>query len=287
MSEPLDFSVLEESIRWVGYSEGVTQALLEAAQRVSQEKDGPLTAALVEQRARLISERKAPERNQEEPLLPALVFLSAAPVIHERHRARKIPDAIVQRTFRGLGVWIQKVWDERGVWGLDEVAWPVTYFSGRLIVLGRLQFEMRAFPAECVPPEGMSGDSPVISVHIPAEGRLDAAACEDAFAQAADFFPRYFPDFPFQAMICVSWMMHRELERALPPESNLVQFLRRFEPLEMATLRDGQVWQRVFGLSGVPEDLACLPRDSTLRRVVLDFAQRGERWWTSGGIIRR
>lgn len=35
-----------------------------------------------------------------------------------------------------------------------------------------------------------------IATHIPADPPLDAAACDDSFAQAREFFPRYFPEEP-------------------------------------------------------------------------------------------
>ena len=90
-----------------------------------------------------------------------------------------------------------------------------------------------ACPRACQPVEldaaqwhiALEAGDPVLSVHIPATGRMDHAACTDAFGRALRFFRRHFPDHPFRAFTCLSWLMDPQLADCLPPRANLVSFL--------------------------------------------------------------
>nr|WP_246001771.1 hypothetical protein [Allorhizocola rhizosphaerae] len=66
-------------------------------------------------------------------------------------------------------------------------------------------------------------------MHIPeCCGPLPPAACDVAFARAAEFFPRHFPDEPYEVAVCMSWLLDPALADHLPAESNIVRFQRRF-----------------------------------------------------------
>lgn len=123
----------------------------------------------------------------------------------------------------------------------------------------------------------------IIEVHIYAGGKLDYDACRDSFAQAREFFPRYFPDAPFAGFTCQSWLLDPNLERILPSESNLVRFGRLFQRVPVPG-GDWQTFERVFGVNK-PDDLSALPRDTALRRAVLDHIENGNQMWFAGGFI--
>ncbi len=113
---------------------------------------------------------------------------------------------------------------------------------------------------------------PILEIHIPAGSRMDFDACGESFRMAVDFFPRYFPDRPFKGFCCGSWILNTQLQDMLPPDSNLVRFQR--ELYLFPTLSGGR--------SGIPnifgsdiQDLSKAPRDTTLRRAVLDHLQAG------------
>lgn len=123
---------------------------------------------------------------------------------------------------------------------------------------------------------------PVLQLHIPAGSRLGFEECGDSFRRSLAFFSRYFPEFKFVAWAGDSWLLDPQLEELLGPEANLVRFLREFYLLPIKS--DGRdVLRRVFG--DVPDDLTRAPRDTTLRRALIDHLLAGGRWRGAAAFI--
>ena len=93
----------------------------------------------------------------------------------------------------------------------------------RLFKLGRLQF-CRDKAEEDFPALGIRAGDPVLAVHIPADGKLDIAACRSSLAQAVEFFAKYFPEFTFKAFSCHSWLLDESLGAYLPADANILRF---------------------------------------------------------------
>ena len=128
--------------------------------------------------------------------------------------------------------------------------------------------------------QALAPRDPGVNIHIPAGEPMTPQRCGDSFRQAVGFFPRHFPDRPFIAFCCGSWILNGQLEEWLPPTSNLVRFQREVYlfpiRLSLETLLD-----RVFG--GAPPDLAKAPRDTALRRAILDHLLAGKAFRPTGG----
>ena len=88
-----------------------------------------------------IKDAAAPEAE----LFHAAVLLSALPITLDRNRARGVPDAVTFETLDGLEVWATEYRNEHGRWGFDNVQFLVRHFSGRLLRLGRLEYELQPF----------------------------------------------------------------------------------------------------------------------------------------------
>src|SRR5438105_6626075 len=130
--------------------------------------------------------------------------------------------------------------------------------------------ETRLSRAEWV--EVLSPGAPVLHLHIPVGRPLELEACRRSLEEALRFFPACFPEVPFVAFSCTSWLLDAQLEKLLPPSSNLVRFLRQMYLLPM--VGDGrEAFNYVF--DGVPADLRKAPRDSALRRALLDHVLGG------------
>lgn len=80
-------------------------------------------------------------------LFYAFVLLAGAPHLRAAHAARGIPDAITRDTLSDLELWMRAYRKQYGDWGFDQMCWLAIHFSGRLVKLGRLQFELRSFDA--------------------------------------------------------------------------------------------------------------------------------------------
>jgi len=131
---------------------------------------------------------------------------------------------------------------------------------------------------ECI----LSSGDPILEVHIPAGSRMDFDACGDSFRQAVDFFPRYFPDRPFKAFCCGSWLLNTQFQDMLPSDSNIVRFQKEFYLFPILSGgRSGL--ERIFR-NGI-QDLAKAPRDTKLRCAILDHLQAGGYLRVGGGLI--
>lgn len=124
---------------------------------------------------------------------------------------------------------------------------------------------------------------PILEIHIPAASPLLAPACEDSLKQSRAFFAQYFPDFPWKAYTCVSWMLNPHFADVLPPDSNIVCFQRKFRLFPVPGADDKQMFDRVF--DGAPRDIANLPRNTTLRRAILEHMEQNGRWHLTGGVL--
>lgn len=118
----------------------------------------------------------------------------------------------------------------------------------------------------------LAAGDPVLHLHIPAGSPMEFAACGESLQQALAFFPRHFPEKPFVAFACSSWLLDSQLEQMLPAESNLVRFLREMYLLPSRSGGGGTL-ERVFGTSTI--DPRTAPRDTTLRRAIADHLLAG------------
>ncbi len=173
--------------------------------------------------------------------------------------------------------------------GTDDAAWTATLEIGDdavrgypLNAAGYARQELLMLPLAEWEPVLAPGD-PVLDLHIPADGRMDHAACGESLQQALAFFPRYFPELPpARAFVCFTWLFDTQYEQLLPPESNIVQFQREFY-IHPVKSDDLDPFFRVFG--GKPADLRTGPRDSTLRRAMLDYTLAGNAFRMAGGFL--
>lgn len=124
------------------------------------------------------------------------------------------------------------------------------------------------------------GDT-VLDLHIPRGKTLTAQECRDSFQQAYDFFARLWPDRPFKASFCHTWFFTPQLQTLLPATSSIVNFQREFYLYPNAG-GPGFLWSFVFG-EKYP-DRATAPRDTSLRRAVLDWMEEGKALFDLPGV---
>ena len=205
-------------------------------------------------------------------VLPLLTLVATAPDVAAWHAGRGIPAEISAASLSDLG---QQVWVHRltsGSFGLHTQGWLTIAWSGALYWLGRLQFNLQ--------PED---DGWVLSTHIPRTGPLTPEGVDTSFAAATRFFASYFPEYPTRGVICSSWLLNPALTAALP-HSNLAAFQRRWHLTGERHDGEADVLFFVFGRRG-PTDLHSLPRDTALRRAILDQLNSGKGWSSLTGRI--
>lgn len=164
------------------------------------------------------------------------------------------------------------VYDPSGAWTARLRREPGTIVGSPILPIGvALQEEVRLSLAEWQ--QVLAPGDLVLRVHIP-EGPppLDPASCKESFEEALAFFPRYCPEQPFVAFACASWLLDAQLEALLPAASNLVRFQQEMYLVPIPS--DGRgVFEYVFDRA--PADLRTAPRDTALRRALLDHLLSG------------
>lgn len=122
----------------------------------------------------------------------------------------------------------------------------------------------------------------ILDIHIPRGKDLTIQDCRDSLQQAVDFFQQQAPDRPAKAFFCHTWMLSPQLQEFLPQTSRIVQFQREFykypHPGGLHFL-----WEFVFG-ERYP-DVNTAPRDTSLRRAVLDWLAEGKEIFDLPGLI--
>jgi|GEM_PF-1064147 len=121
----------------------------------------------------------------------------------------------------------------------------------------------------------------VLVVHIPEGEPLTASSCLNSFREAAAFFTQHLQYKSLKAFTTNSWMFNTQLESMLPPTANLLAWQRELYLFPMpSTGRDGLYF--LFNRDEI--DLATSPRDTRLRRAIIDHLASGQQL-RSGGMF--
>jgi hypothetical protein len=148
---------------------------------------------------------------------------------------------------------------------------PYGYVHPRPVFLPRTEWDLIL----------QSGDT-VLDLHIPRKDPLTVETCRASYHQAIEFFPRVFPHRPWKAMYCHTWFFTPQLQTLLSPESAIVRFQREFYLYPFP----GNVrflWGFVFGEKYT--DPATAPRDTSLRRAVLEALDQGKEIFDLPGVL--
>lgn len=158
-------------------------------------------------------------------VLPVAAFALAAPALHAELVARGVPDNAARATTGDVGNQIAKHRRVHGSTGLHNQTWLLDVFSGGLVGLGRLQFELHTSDL------GRPGERHrTLSVHVPATGPLEPAEVTRSLHRAAEAMPRWYPDAGrIEAFHCASWLLDPQLVR-LAPGGNIAAFSERWTP---------------------------------------------------------
>ncbi len=124
----------------------------------------------------------------------------------------------------------------------------------------------------------LSAEDGVLGIHIPPGGGFDQKTMDEAFARAKDVFHKHYPDYPFKAFFCSTWLLSPQLRPLLKPTSNILSFQNNFTRLPCYS--DGKgCFSFLFGyLNDPPKDMAELPEETSLQRAVKQL-------YLSGGCL--
>ncbi|MFJ8543144.1 acyltransferase domain-containing protein [Streptomyces sp. NPDC093586] len=219
----------------------------------------------------------------------AFVFVAALPHTRAYHRSRGIPAEVTRRTLADLGRNMAGHRRRHGTGGVQAPRWLAHHFRGELYQLGRLQFERARLGRRTVPLLRQAGldavpGEPCLHLHIPgSRGPLTPTACDRSLARAREFFRRHFPEEPYRAATCHSWLLDPQLKRYLAPDSRILLFQERFQVVRDTEPADTEPVRFVFG----DPELAVgrLPRRTSVERAVGDHLRAGGHWYIGHGWL--
>lgn len=183
------------------------------------------------------------------------------------------PDGLINGTngeFDMNGLWIS-IFEETDDYVRGNRINPRGYAEIDIIEISKHEWDLVLSP----------GDS-ILEVHIPAGAKLLHEQCGESMRKAMTFFPTYFPKNHFTGFTCLSWLLDPQFQDIMPENSNIVKFQKEFYLLP-ALSDDNETLRRVFG--EIPPDLTKAPRDTSLRKAILDHTLAGNHMRASAGFI--
>ena len=231
---------------------------------------------------------------QPQPLALSL-YLPYAAAQEKAFAGRGLSRQVYHDTMRDLALWYKECVRQTGAPGLVEWEWLAHSLKGRVLRLGRLQYQPGALEeALCVGAAFaakmqasavqtaqvvLAAGTPVLEVHIPADGPLQHAAVIESFAQAKAVYAKD----GLSLLHCTSWLLSPTLRTLLPEGSNIARFQEFFSICgEKFSFRQAE--ERVFG--AISDEVANYPEDTLLQKRLKQFLQQGGRVGMGVGVRR-
>lgn len=169
--------------------------------------------------------------------------------------------------------------------GINQIKWVGTVLSGRLYCLGRLEFEMKKTKRTWEKKGVCPGDH-VIGIHIPRTGGgMSDQEVEASLKTAAEFFPKYFPDFDYKCYVCHSWLLDPTLRQLLRPDSNIIRFLNRFEISDQEESTSGL--GSIFGGGTNYENVLSKTPETSLQKAAYEYIKNGGKLHEAHGFMEK
>jgi hypothetical protein len=222
-------------------------------------------------------------------LFYALLCLAGVPHGRALLQGRDLPPEVVRASLADVVRQMEQCRNRHGCWGVEQPRWLGRHLHGRLVEIGRLQYEVgvlsdklanRADPVllNALGQRGASLDTPVWWIHIPGGSPLSSQAVDASLQLAGELLPRHFPEHRALWLGCCSWILDRQLREYLPADANLLRFADRFA---LVYEHDGDPGFTPFPFSGQPVE-----RMTRLQQAAQEHHNRGRSWRAGLGLIR-
>lgn len=161
----------------------------------------------------------------------ALVY-AFLPTVKGRYDEKSISDKIFFDTMADIAIWINDCRDNLHKTGLDELNWIMHHMNMNIFKIGRLQYQKMYYHWKT--PYSKCGETvkfgdKILNVHIPRGEKLNCGACEKSFSEAQSFFKKYFPEFPNNKFMCVSWLLYKDNKKYMAEGCNILKFAELFD----------------------------------------------------------
>ena len=224
---------------------------------------------------------------QENKTLCLIYALNKCESFFNHHKELGIPENILFDTIKELKrhTKICTLPDGKESLGIFQIKWINNVLSGNLFCLGRLEFEMKS-SKRAIEKYGICPDEKVIGVHIHGtKTPIDKQSVDASFDIAYRFFEKYFPDFDYKGFTCHSWLMDPTLRELLPPTSNIVGFLDRFDTV--FSNESDSILKHIFDKNATFENADTYVAKTSLQKAVIDHIQKGGKLYMSLGYKQK
>ncbi|WP_254450621.1 acyltransferase domain-containing protein [Cohnella herbarum] len=123
---------------------------------------------------------------------------------------------------------------------------------------------------------------PVLEVHIPEDGPMRPEQCRESFDNATRFYREQFPEKPYRAFVCTSWLLDPQLADLVPAPANITSFQKTFSLFPVLS-DERETYRRVFGTDDL--DPVTASRDTGLRRAIVEYAEAGHLLHGGAGLL--
>jgi len=145
--------------------------------------------------------------------------------------------------------------------------------------------------------EVLSKGAHVLFLHIPQDEKFTPDVCKTSFISMKSFAQtrhaalcelsnmKTYAFNPFVSLALGSWLLDAQLDGLLPPEANLVKFLREFYLFPVFSREGAAIW-RVFG-KGAFDPFNPTPEQTktSLQRAIIEFKKKGGKMRNNYGFI--
>ncbi|WP_367924443.1 hypothetical protein [uncultured Ruthenibacterium sp.] len=216
-----------------------------------------------------------------EPALFALVVPALAgytlPAAIENQKLLGAREDQIRDSFQDFSLWANR--DASGKLMGSTHLWFLYAYTGKIVRLGRLEFERMLSPSPYFVIQRTNGELaclshfengnllvspglPILNLHIPSGGHLNPDAVDESIYQAKSFFGKL--GYPNEIMLCDSWLLDPNLANILPSQSNILSFQKRFFIMDQSEESTAVCF--MFGWD--------LPADTDLERIAQTTLQK-------------
>jgi len=168
--------------------------------------------------------------------------------------------------------------------GLKNYDWIENHLNFKLFKIGRLQYQLYKCENKTLNYDFLPfnfGDN-LLYVHIPEGEKLIYEDCYYSLREAKRFFTEYFAEFEYRYYFCESWLLYRENQLFMRPDSNIMQFQLFFD-IVYSVPDDKQAIERIFKKRELSKSR--YPENTSLQISAKEFMLRGGKLGMGIGII--
>lgn len=223
--------------------------------------------------------------NDPDSLLMLTVMLTAALRTGRTYAEKGMSEKVWLDT---MGCFSRFVREDRVSYGKDcftRAFWAYRQLAMTLFRIGTMEYEMAPLhgaPVDLPELKAENGE-PALSLHIPSDADLSRESLDASYAEAKEFFARFYPDYKYRCGWCGSWIISPKLKDVLPETSRILVFQSDFIYTNIREESDSYKMWVYKNADLQPEDF---PEDTSLQRRLKAYVLAGHNPGSAEGILK-